>query len=119
VKESSEAKASAEFRELAMHGSVGPAAALVKSGSANPHELEATSGRSALHKAAFWGHTAMTKYLINEVKINLNVQDVYGDTALHDAAKFGHEVVAQLLVEGGANSAIKNKVILKSSNLIP
>jgi len=100
---------SAEFRELAMHGSVGPAQELVRGGQADPHQLESTSGRSALHKAAFWGHTAMTTYLVTEVKIDLNVQDVYGDTAMHDAAKFGHDGVVRILVTAGANIKLKNK----------
>ena len=26
------------------------------------HQVEATSGRSALHKAAFWGHNKMVEY---------------------------------------------------------
>jgi len=106
--ESPKDKASAEFRELAMHGSVGPAQKLVSSGLADPHQLEATSGRSALHKAAFWGHIKMAQYLVNEVKINLDVQDVYGDTALHDCAKFGHDAVVKLLVDAGAKR-LKNK----------
>jgi hypothetical protein len=109
MSESDHDKASAEFRELAMHGSLGPARELVRSGKADPNQLEATSGRSALHKAAFWGHTAMTKYLATEAKVNLNVQDVYGDTALHDGAKFGHEAVVKALVDAGANTTLKNK----------
>jgi len=107
--ESARDKASADFRELAMHGSVGPAKKLVSSGEADPHQLEATSGRSALHKAAFWGHIEMTRFLVKEAKLDLNVQDIFGDTALHDAAKFGHEAVAKILLEGGAKTTLKNK----------
>lgn len=40
------------------------------------------SGRNALHKAAFWGHNEMVKFLL-EQKINPNQQDNYGDTPLH------------------------------------
>lgn len=40
------------------------------------------SGRNALHKAAFWGHNDMVKFLL-EQKLNPNQQDNYGDTPLH------------------------------------
>lgn len=100
-------KASAEFRELAMHGSVPPARKLL--GKADVHQLEATSGRSALHKAAFWGHVAMVDFLADDCKLNVNQQDAYGDTPLHDAAKFGHVEVIKTLLDAGANGSIKNK----------
>jgi hypothetical protein len=98
---------SAEFRELAMHGSVGPARELAPG--CDVHALEATSGRSALHKAAFWGHNDMMQFLVHEAKLKLDVQDNYGDTALHDAAKFGHPTVAKILIEAGADTRIRNK----------
>lgn len=99
-------KASAEFRELAMHGSVLPARALL--GKCDPHELEATSGRSALHKAAFWGHTDMCRFLTDEARLNVDGRDNYGDTALHDAAKFGHEAVVDILLAAGADATVRN-----------
>lgn len=100
-------KLSAEFREHAMHGSLLAAKALAPKCDVN--QLEATSGRSALHKAAFWGHNDMVHYLVKECKLNVNQQDNSGDTPLHDAAKFGHEVVAKFLLEGGADASLKNK----------
>jgi hypothetical protein len=57
-------KLNAEFRELAMHGSVVPAMQIAAK--CDVHQVEATSGRSALHKAAFWGHNKMVEYLLNE-----------------------------------------------------
>mmetsp|Transcript_16156 Transcript_16156/g.56370 ORF Transcript_16156/g.56370 Transcript_16156/m.56370 type:complete len:424 (-) Transcript_16156:1283-2554(-) len=98
--------ASAEFRELAMHGSVEPARRVAAE--ADVHALEGTSGRSALHKAAFWGHKLMVTYLVDECKLNVDAQDHYGDTALHDAARFGHGEVVDILLRAGANASIKN-----------
>jgi len=100
-------QASAEFREHAMHGSVEHAKKLV--GKADVNQVEATSGRTALHKAAFWGHVEMVTYLVQELKLNVNAQDNYGDTPLHDASKFGHADVVKVLVEGGADVTLKNK----------
>jgi len=90
-----------------MHGSLLAAKALAPK--CDVHQVESTSGRSALHKAAFWGHNEMTKFLVNECKLNVNAQDNSGDTALHDAAKFGHETIAQILLDAGANATLKNK----------
>jgi len=46
--------ASAHFREHAMHGSVEHAKKVAPH--ADVHSVESTSDRTALHKAAFWGH---------------------------------------------------------------
>jgi hypothetical protein len=37
------------------------------------HEIEVGSGRSALHKAAFWNHKHMMPWLLSECKINPNL----------------------------------------------
>merc|ERR1711964_835640 len=47
--------ASSEFREHCMHGSLEHAMKCIKAG-ADPAGLENNSGRTALMKAAFWGH---------------------------------------------------------------
>jgi len=100
-------KLSAEFREHAMHGSVLPAKKIADK--CDVHQVEPTSGRTALHKAAFWGHNAMVEYLVKELKLDPNAQDNYGDTPLHEAAKFGHDTVVRHLIMGGANKLVKNK----------
>ena len=101
----------------------------------DPKALELNSGRTALHKAAFWGHDHIVPWLLGpKCNVDPNLQDYNGDTALHDAARFGHskvcslegvlhitapvltphvhtyslQVIAQLLA-GGASVAIANK----------
>lgn len=54
----------AKFREYAMHGSVYAARQMLKQGGFDVHALEATSGRTALHKAAFWGQRENTAPLV-------------------------------------------------------
>lgn len=101
-------KASAEFRELAMHGSEEPMKALVAK--ADVHAVDPATGRSALHFAAFWGHENIIRYLAQDLKLNVNAVDVNGDTPLHDAARFGHLAVAKILANTpGANLSIVNK----------
>jgi len=97
---------SAQFREAAMHGSLGPVKEM--SAKADIHQVERNSGRSALHKAAFWGHIDTVNYLSKELHLNVNQQDYNGDTPAHDAARFGHLNVVKALVEAGANVAIRN-----------
>ena len=99
--------ASAEFREYAMHGSLDGMRRVAAK--ADVQAREANSGRTALHKAAFWGHVAATKYLVKDCGLKLDVVDSNGDAALHDAARFGHLEVAEILVAAGANTKIVNK----------
>jgi hypothetical protein len=101
-------KLNLKFRAAAMHGSVGVCKELHAKG-AHANEQEKSSGRTALHKAAFWGHDATIKFLVNDLKVNLNTQDHNGDTALHDAARFGHAQIVQILLDGKADRSIKNK----------
>lgn len=102
------AEKSALFRDYAMHGSVGHMRKLVAEGQVDVHEVEASSGRSALHKAAFWGHIGAVRYLVTECGLDVDVQDHDGDTALHDAARFGHLECVEALLEAGANTSLKN-----------
>jgi hypothetical protein len=106
-KTASREKAGLEFREYAMHGSterMKPWRAL-----ADVHEQESNSGRTALHKAAFWGHIETITYLLDDCKLNPNVQDFSGDTALHDAVRFGHAPLVEKLLKSGADKKIVNK----------
>lgn len=100
--------ASKDFREHCMHGSQQHATRALGKG-ANVHGTEPNSGRTALHKAAFWGHNHLMGWLLDELKLDPNVQDYAGDTALHDASRFGHDTVAKSLLDKGADKSIKNK----------
>lgn len=86
---------SKEFREYSMHGSLEKVQNLTKG--SDVHAVEDYSGRSALHKAAFWGHTDVVGYLL-ELGLDANAKDYNGDTPLHDAARFAHEGVVRALL---------------------
>ena len=61
-----------QFREFSMHGSLERVKRVAPS--ADMHAKEAGSGRTALHKAAFWGHEDVTQYLLGQCKLDVNVQ---------------------------------------------
>jgi hypothetical protein len=98
--------ATRDFLEHSMHGSL--EAVTRHSALADVHATEATSGRTALHKAAFWGHDQVIDLLLNKCKLRPNAVDYNGDTALHDACRFGHEGVIQMLIDAGTDLSIKN-----------
>lgn len=106
-----ETQADKDFRDLAMHGLLERMKELVASndkGLANPNAAEAGSGRTPLHKAAYFGHLNVVTYLVNEAGAVVDTQDVDGDTALHDAARFGHVDIAKALLAAGASAKIQN-----------
>jgi len=103
----SKEQAGKEFREYAMHGSterMKPFRSMC-----DVSEREANSGRTALHKASFWGHIETITYLLDECKLDPNVQDFEGDTALHDAVRFGHAPLVDKLLASGADRRLVNK----------
>ena len=71
-------------------------------------QLEKSSGRSALHKAAFWGHEGTVCYLVHECGLDKDLQDYNGDTPLLDAVRFGHLKVVDILLKAGAKPTLKN-----------
>ena len=81
-----------------MHGSTKLAKELYHTGKVDPHSVETSSARTALHKAAYWDHINMVEFLLKECKVNPNARDYSGDSALHDAARFGHLKVIHALL---------------------
>lgn len=64
---------------------------------------------SALHLAARGGHLECVQTLIKNVfPASLDAQDANGCTPLHCAAALGHDRIVALLLEQGANSAIRD-----------
>jgi hypothetical protein len=100
-------EATTSFLEHSMHGSIQHCKKYQAEG-ADVLALESTSNRSALHKAAFWGHTHLICYLVHECKIPVNAVDSNGDTALNDAVRFGHGPVVEILLSAKADASIKN-----------
>lgn len=99
-------EAGAAFRENAMHGSV---AMLRKyAPQCDVHACDPITRRNALHKAAFWGHIDATRFLVQELHLDLHARDSAGDTPAHDAARFGHRAVLQLLLAAGADPSLRN-----------
>lgn len=93
------------FRDLAMHGSVERMQAAATG--VNVNSKESGSGRTALHKAAYFGHSNVIQYLLG-LKADVHAVDDDGDSALHDAARFGHVEAVQALLAEGANKALEN-----------
>jgi ankyrin repeat protein len=108
-----EPQANKDFRDLAMHGSV---ERMKEIKDADVNSAEALSGRTALHKAAFFGHAHVIGFLL-EQGASVNVTDADGDTALHDAARLGHIKVVEALVSAGADKNLVNKEGKTASDL--
>jgi catalase (peroxidase I) len=100
-----------EFLDLAMHGSVDRMNSVYGTNpSLDVNTTEDGSGRTAAHKASFFGHAHVIDYLAQGFTgiINFDMQDADGDTPLHDASRFGHIAVVEALLKGGANQMIQN-----------
>ncbi|PCI38410.1 MAG: hypothetical protein COB50_02370 [Thiotrichales bacterium] len=72
-------------------------------------DLDNLDLRYPLQLAAANGELLMIKYLLKELKLDLNIQDVNGNTALMYAAWHGHLEVVKYLVAKGARGDIVNQ----------
>ncbi|KAL1561868.1 hypothetical protein AAHA92_04518 [Salvia divinorum] len=69
-------------------------------------DVKDANQRGALHFAAREGQTEVCKYLLEELKMDVNTQDEDGDTPLTHAARQGHTSLAKYLVNHGADPSI-------------
>jgi hypothetical protein len=104
--QTTEEKSCSEFREHCMHGSLEAVKKLAPK--VDVHAPEPTSGRTALHKASFWGHSKTVSFLLQNCRLNVNALDYNGDTPLHDAVKLDHPATVEILLSAGADPTIRN-----------
>ncbi|XP_057763645.1 uncharacterized protein LOC130984960 [Salvia miltiorrhiza] len=69
-------------------------------------DVKDANQRGALHFAAREGQTEICKYLLEELKMDINTKDEDGDTPLTHAARQGHTALAKYLVDHGADPSI-------------
>ncbi|KAI7730107.1 hypothetical protein M8C21_033313 [Ambrosia artemisiifolia] len=66
--------------------------------------------RGALHFAAREGQTEVCKYLLEELKLDVNTKDEDGETPLIHAARQGHVDTAKYLIEHGADPSLSSEL---------
>ncbi|XAR63586.1 hypothetical protein NMG60_11023575 [Bertholletia excelsa] len=73
-------------------------------------DVKDANKRGALHFAAREGRTEVCKYLLEELKLDVDTRDEDGETPLLHAARQGHTTTAKYLVECGADPAIPSEL---------
>ncbi|OVA06695.1 Tetratricopeptide TPR-1 [Macleaya cordata] len=73
-------------------------------------DVKDANKRGALHFAAREGKTEVCKYLLEELKLDVDTKDEDGDTPLLHAARQGHNETAKYLLECGANPAASSEL---------
>lgn len=73
-------------------------------------DWEATDleNRNAVHSAAINGSLRSLSALLDVPKIDMNLQDVYGNTPMHDAAALSDPRALKILLDKGAHSKVPN-----------
>lgn len=74
----------------------------------NMNELDAT-GLGPIHWAADRGNVDMLRFLLLELKVDVDLKDGDGQTALHYAASCGHVDIVKYLLEYGALTSAKDE----------
>ncbi|XP_043816335.1 putative ankyrin repeat protein RF_0381 isoform X2 [Manihot esculenta] len=69
-------------------------------------DIKDANKRGALHFAAREGQTEVCKFLVEDLKLDVDTKDEDGDTPLLHAARQGHAVTAKFLIEHGADPSI-------------
>jgi ankyrin repeat protein len=71
---------------------------VMSSGAVNAQDYQ---GQTALHLAAYRGHSGVVDLLLKNSDIKVNVQDNQGQSALYYAVQNGHTAVVKLMLEKG------------------
>ncbi|KAF4354373.1 hypothetical protein G4B88_015017 [Cannabis sativa] len=75
-------------------------------------DIKDANKRGALHFAAREGKTEVCKYLLEELKLDVDTRDEDGETPLIHAARQGHTDTAKFLLEHGADPSIARDIEL-------
>ncbi|KAI9185742.1 hypothetical protein LWI28_010266 [Acer negundo] len=73
-------------------------------------DIKDANKRGALHFAAREGKTEVCKYLLEELKLDVDTEDEDGETPILHAARQGHTETTKYLFEHGANPAIASNL---------
>ncbi|GLT80881.1 hypothetical protein SLA2020_522920 [Shorea laevis] len=73
-------------------------------------DIKDANKRGAIHFAAREGKTEVCKYLLEELKLDVDSKDEDGETALLHAARQGHTLTAKYLLEQGANPTLASEL---------
>ncbi|KAK6140445.1 hypothetical protein DH2020_025829 [Rehmannia glutinosa] len=73
-------------------------------------DVKDANKRGALHFAAREDQTEVCKYLVEELKMDVNTKDEDGETPLTHAARQGHTATAKYLVNCGADPSIPSEL---------
>ena len=68
-----------------------------------------TKGNTALHLACMFGHLEVVQYLTSEIKLNLDILNLEGQTCFHLASKHDQFLVIQYHSSINANISCKNR----------
>lgn len=67
-------------------------------------------GQSPIHEAARFGRLNIVRFIVEEERTLVSVENANGNTALHYAARFGHLNIVEYLVNKSADFNCMNKV---------
>nr|GMD40259.1 ankyrin-1 isoform X1 [Ipomoea batatas] len=73
-------------------------------------DVKDANKRGALHFAAREGQTDMCKYLVEELKVDVNTKDEDGETPLLHATRQGHTATANYLLQQEADPSIASEM---------
>ena len=76
------------------------------------------SGRNVIHFAAMYGNDNAISYYLSNTFLSINAQDSEGNTPLHYAIEKGYSSTANLLINYGAKTDIKNNLGISVSDLL-